>query len=87
MLATIVASERLFSSARCIKMCLHSARMSQQGLNHLMLLKSMRTALKAYINVVDVGNDLLLAMIQEPCVWHQVQSSDQLTQIHAIVYY
>jgi len=58
MSATSAVSERSFSAARCIKIYLRSARMFQQHLNHLTLLKSIRTVPMAYINVVDVVNNV-----------------------------
>ena len=72
--------------------------LSWQSLNHLMLLKSIRTALMTYINVVDVGNDFVTGNDHRNHVFGtkfnrliNIQFVSMffclITQIYAIVYY
>ena len=65
---TNAQSDKSFSAVRCIKTYFRST-MSQQRLNHLMLLH-IHKSLADDLNLVDVVNDF----IDETCVWHRVQA-------------
>ena len=75
MLATNAASVSLFSTARCIKMLM----MSQQNLNHLILLHVDKGAQMASINLVDVANNFIASNDHMKHMFGtKFKSSDQL---------